>query len=42
MVMEAMKMEHRIQAPMAGEITKLHYSVGDRVEMGATLIEIGD
>ena len=41
-VMEAMKMEHRIQAPTAGEITKLHYSVGDRVEMGATLVEIGD
>ena len=41
-VMEAMKMEHRIQAPQAGEITKLHYSVGDRVEMGATLVEIGD
>ena len=41
-VMEAMKMEHRIQAPLAGEITKLHYSVGDRVEMGATLVEIGD
>ena len=41
-VMEAMKMEHRIQAPLAGEITKLHYSVGDRVEMGAILVEIGD
>ena len=41
-VMEAMKMEHRIQAPLAGEITKLHYSVGDRVELGATLVEIGD
>ena len=37
-----MKMEHRIQAPTAGEITKLHYSVGDRVEMGVTLVEIGD
>ena len=42
MVMEAMKMEHRIQAPRAGEITRLHYSVGDRVEMGATLVEIGN
>ena len=41
-VMEAMKMEHRIQAPRAGEITRLHYSVGDRVDMGATLVEIGD
>ena len=34
-------MEHRIQAPRAGEVTKLHYSVGDRVDMGATLVEIG-
>ena len=42
MVMEAMKMEHRIQAPRAGEITRLHYLVGDRVELGAILVEIGD
>ena len=42
LVMEVMKMEHRIQAPGAGEVTKLHYSVGDRVDMGATLVEIGD
>jgi len=42
LVMEAMKMEHRIQAPRAGEVTRLHYSVGDRVDMGATLVEIGD
>nr|AIE92162.1 hypothetical protein [uncultured marine group II/III euryarchaeote AD1000_20_A10] len=37
-----MKMEHRIQAPRAGEVTRLHYSVGDRVDMGTTLVEIGD
>ena len=42
LVMEAMKMEHRIQAPRAGEVTRLHYSVGARVDMGATLVEIGD
>ena len=42
LVMEAMKMEHRIQAPRAGEVTRLHYSVGDRVDMGTTLVEIGD
>ena len=41
-VLEAMKMEHRISAPKAGEITKLHYDKGDRVEMGSVLIEIGD
>ena len=42
LVMEAMKMEHRIQAPRSGEVTRLHYSVGDRVDMGTTLVEIGD
>ena len=42
MVLEAMKMEHRIQSPKAGEITKLNYNQGDRVEMGSVLVEIGD
>ena len=42
LVMEAMKMEHRIQAPRAGEVTRLHYSVGDRVDRGTILVEIGD
>ena len=41
-VMEAMKMEHRVQAPRAGVVTKLHYSEGDRVDVGAILVEIGD
>ena len=42
MVLEAMKMEHRISAPRAGEVTNLHYGEGDRVEMGSVLLEIGD
>jgi biotin carboxyl carrier protein len=42
LVMEAMKMEHRIQAPEAGEVTKVHYEQGERVDMGSVLIEIGD
>jgi len=41
-VLEAMKMEHRIQAPKAGEVTKLHFSEGDRVDMGEILVQIGD
>jgi len=41
-VLEAMKMEHRIQAPKAGEVTNLHFSEGDRVDMGEILVEIGD
>ena len=41
-VLEAMKMEHRIQAPKAGEVTNLHFSEGDRVDMGEILVQIGD
>ena len=42
MVMEAMKMEHRIQAPKAGEVISVNFAEGDRVDMGATLVELGD
>jgi biotin carboxyl carrier protein len=42
LVMEAMKMEHRIQAPKAGEVTKVYYEQGERVDMGSVLIEIGE
>jgi len=40
MVMEAMKMEHKIQAPKAGKISSLIHEVGQRVDMGVILIEI--
>jgi biotin carboxyl carrier protein len=40
--MEAMKMEHRIQAPKAGEVTVVHFQKGDRVDMGQNLVEIGE
>ncbi len=39
-VMEAMKMEHRILAATSGILTALHFAVGDQVEAGATLAEI--
>jgi len=42
LVMEAMKMEHRILAPNAGEVITVNFEAGDRVDMGATLIELGD
>ena len=42
MTMEAMKMEHRILAPRSGEVTSVNFNQGDRVDMGATLVELGD
>lgn len=40
LVMEAMKMEHTITAPAAGEVAGLFYAVGDQVGEGAALIEV--
>ena len=42
MTLEAMKMEHKVVAPKAGEITKVNFSEGERVDMGLALVEIGD
>ena len=42
LVMEAMKMEHRIVAPMSGKISKISFSVGDQVQQGDTLVEMAD
>ncbi len=42
MTLEAMKMEHKVVAPKAGEITRVNYSEGERVDMGSALVEIGD
>ena len=39
-VMEAMKMEHRLYAPFAGEIEAVHFQTGDKVERGIILIDI--
>ena len=39
-VMEAMKMEHRIAANSSGSITAIHHEIGEQVEAGATLIDI--
>ena len=40
LVMEAMKMEHRILATSSGIITSLHFAVGEQVDAGAALAEI--
>ncbi|MAZ23808.1 MAG: hypothetical protein CMB22_03250 [Euryarchaeota archaeon] len=42
MVMEAMKMEHKIQAPGGGEVSLIHFREGERVDMGSVLIELAD
>ncbi|MEM6683789.1 MAG: biotin carboxylase N-terminal domain-containing protein [Pseudomonadota bacterium] len=42
MVLEAMKMEHRIVAPKAGLVKVLHVSAGAQVKDGDILIEIGE
>jgi 3-methylcrotonyl-CoA carboxylase alpha subunit len=40
LVVEAMKMEHRIVAPMAAKILKLHVRAGERVDVGAILVSL--
>ena len=40
LVLEAMKMEHRILAPQDGEVGAIHAQVGQQVEQGKSLIDI--
>ena len=40
-VLEAMKMEHALTAPGDGQVTALHAVVGDLVEEGGLLLELG-
>jgi geranyl-CoA carboxylase alpha subunit len=40
MTLEAMKMEHRIQAPYNGIVGSIHYQVGDIVQADAILLEL--
>ncbi|MCB9452571.1 MAG: biotin/lipoyl-binding protein [Anaerolineaceae bacterium] len=40
LILEAMKMEHRIKAPYAGEVTAIHYAVDDSVPAEAVLLEL--
>ena len=40
-VLEAMKMEHRIEAPAAGTVGAVHVAPGDVVAAGMTLVTIG-
>lgn len=40
MVLEAMKMEHTIQAPRNGLVEKVHFAPGEQVPEGATLLSL--
>ena len=40
MVLEAMKMEHRITAPYDGRVVAVHVAQGDRVQQGELLLEV--
>ena len=41
-ILEAMKMEHRIDAPLAGTVGTVHIAAGDLVGAGAALVTMGD
>ena len=40
LILEAMKMEHRIKAPYAGKVSALYYQVGQSVQADAVLLEL--
>jgi 3-methylcrotonyl-CoA carboxylase alpha subunit len=40
-VLEAMKMEHRIEAPLAGIVRDVRVTTGELVASGALLVTIG-
>jgi biotin carboxyl carrier protein len=41
-VLEAMKMEHVVEAPHAGVVQQVCVEVGQQVAAGALLLELGD
>jgi propionyl-CoA carboxylase alpha chain len=42
LVLEAMKMEHRITAPRDGVIAQVHVHAGDQVENGQLLVTLAE
>ena len=42
LILEAMKMEHRITAPRDGTVETVHVSAGDQVENGQLLVTISE
>ncbi len=41
LVLEAMKIEHRLLAPCGGRVTAVHAAPGARVRVGSLLVAIG-
>jgi 3-methylcrotonyl-CoA carboxylase alpha subunit len=41
LVLEAMKMEHVVEAPHAGSVAEIHVHEGDQVSAGALLVTLG-
>jgi biotin carboxyl carrier protein len=42
MVLEAMKMEHKVLAPVGGVVGKIHFQAGERVGQDIILMEIAE
>lgn len=42
LILEAMKMEHRIAAPRDGVVAEIHVETGDQVENGQLLVTLGE
>jgi len=42
LTVEAMKMEHRLTAAVAGEVTEVRVAVGTQVEAGEVLVVVAD
>jgi biotin carboxyl carrier protein len=40
LIIEAMKMEHKVKAPYPGKVKAVNFKVEDRVDMGQILVEI--
>ena len=40
MILEAMKMEHRIVASTDGRVTQIHFQAGEQVAQGAVLLDL--
>ena len=42
LILEAMKMEHRITAPRDGTVSEMHVAKGDQVANGELLVRLSD